>query len=175
MDEKAALIAAYKQDIRTSQEKLNLHQKAELYESRINDAIDGYENFHPAESAGLAASLLALPKKKVKLNAEENERFNNYALNIPNTKIPLFWPSRPWDLEENKMSQKESTELQYNIFKWNQIPEESKFTFHNFSEGPLCKHIDTELGDEDTPIFHSIRISIKEHITDDYDTDTELI
>ena len=90
--------------------KIYLHKTAELFESRINDGID-QENKHPAQAAQLASIEYNTSKKKMKMTQDEKDRYENYETFVPKTKIPPFWEERPWDTEDDKMSEEEQFQI----------------------------------------------------------------
>ena len=166
-----------KNDINSLSElKLDLHKKAEFFESRINDVIEGYQDLHPSKSAEMAITTPIPTNKKQSMTYEEKLRFNNYTQYVPKTKIPSFWEPRPWDKEEDKMTEDENRDVLYQIYTFNKVPSKSSFTFHNRTEKPICPHFDGDdpedrIGDQ----IHSIRLSIKDHLTDDSDTDIDTL
>ena len=164
-----------KQDIDISISKLELHKKAELFESRINDAKEGYESFHPSLSSKMASNTLTPPRKKQGMSEDEKMRYDNYEQHVPVTKIPPFWEPRPWDKEENKMTEDEGKEIQFKIYKWNKTPSKSNFTFHPYKKGAICPHFDEPETIASGDQIHSVRLSVKDHFTDDYDTDTDIL
>ena len=160
----------------SSKLKIDLHKKAEFYESRINDVIDGYQNIHPSKSAEMAIKIPIPTNKKQSMTYEEKLRFNNYKQTVPQTKIPLFWEPRPWDKEEDKMTEEENRDIMFRVYTLNKVPSKSSFTFHNRTDTPICPHFDDISSPNSShQEVHSIRLSIKDHLTDDYDTDTDTL
>ena len=171
VDPQKAITRSIEEQFYDDDDKMILHQRSELFESRINDGKDLSHN-HPAKSASMAEVEKYKPKKKLKMTQEERYRFDNYTTRIPKTKIPPFWEKRPWDKESDKMNEDEVRELKLKMYEISQIPRKDDFTF---TQPPppaaRCPHIEQELELKS----HSIRLSIKDHVTDDSDTDTEII
>ena len=159
------------------QEKLNLHKKAELYESRINDGKEGYEELHPAKCAAMAVHSKSDEQNDHKMDESEDERFNNYQSIIPETRIPSFWQKRIWDDQTRKMTKEEETKLLGKLSLWKEVPSKDDFTFNNRKPSALCPHVETPYTEGRKSYRHSIRFSRKYMLyqTDDSDTDEELL
>ena len=157
--------------------KLELHKKAELFESRINDGKSGYEEIHPAISAELAATERDSSDEELKMEQEENDRYQNYETIVPVTKIPSFWEPRPWDQSENKMSKEDENTLHAKITDWKDPPPIDKFTFNNRPNTAICPHSEIPSTDGKKSYKHSIRLNKRYQFfeTDDTDTDEELL
>ena len=162
---------------RSYQEKLELHKKAELYETRINDVKEGYEELHPAKSAEIASKKPSNQEESLQMEQDEEERFHNYTPLIPFVKIPSFWEKRFWDDDDRKMDKNEETKLCEKIEKWMETPSMSEFTFNNRSNNITCPHMEIPSGEWKRTYKHTVRFPKKYNCmdTDDTDTDNELL
>ena len=162
---------------RCFQEKLELHKKAELFETRINDGKEGYEEIHPAKSAEMASNETNNQKDGLQMEQEEEERFHNYTPLIPFVKIPSFWEKRIWDDDETKMDPEEEKKLIEKIEIWNEPSEANDFTFNNRNKNAICPHMEIPSNEGKRTYRHSVHIpKIKSCLdTDDTDTDNELL
>lgn len=80
------------------------HRALELWEGRIQRYETEYD--HPA-----MAFQYTMNHPTPKLTPQELEREKNYKVEEIVSKVPKFWPKRPWDKEDDLMSEQETREL----------------------------------------------------------------
>ena len=91
---------------------VNIHGRIEIYESRIQQCEDSAHP-HPA----LARVAADEAENNDKFTDAEQQKFTRYQIQNVTQKIPLFWPKRSYDTEDNTMSEEQTQAMSQKIQK----------------------------------------------------------
>lgn len=92
-------------------DRIDLHKELEIYESRISSGGDSV-HFHP-----IMARQAKIVDRGLVLSQHEHEKAMRYEAVPIVEKTPCFWPERPWDRPETRMSKGETEQLERKLLE----------------------------------------------------------